>query len=204
MLKLYYAKGTAALPVHIALEEAGADYEVQLLDFGAKDHQQPEYLAINPKGRVPALVTDDGILTETPALLAYIGQRFAAANLIPQGQFDFARAQELNLYLCSTVHVAHAHRMRSARWSDDPAAHISMQAKVAQNMTECAAMIENTYLRGPWVMGDQYTVCDPYLLLVARWMKGDGVDESAFPKIREHRARMEARPAVQAVLKLHE
>ena len=204
MFTLYYAKGTAALPVHIALEEAGAAYDLHLLDFSIKDHQQPEYLDINPKGRVPALVTEDGVLTETPALLAYIGQMFAAANLIPNAPFEFAQAQEFNLYLAATVHVAHAHKMRGSRWSDDVSSHDAMRAKVAENMTECAALIENLYLQGPWVMGEQYTICDPYLFLVSRWLKGDGVDESAFPNILAHRARMEARPAVKAVLAHHD
>ena len=204
MLALYCAKGTAALPVHITLEEVGATYDLHVLEFAKKDQLQPSYLKINPKGRVPALVTDDGILTETPALLAYIGQSFLNANLIPSTVFGFAQAQEFNLYLAATVHVAHAHKLRGARWSDDASSLDAMRAKVAQNMTECAALIENRYLKGPWVMGDQYTVCDPYLFLVARWLKGDGVDESAFPKILAHRARMEARPAVQAVLKHHD
>ena len=204
MLTLYYAKGTAALPVHIALEEAGAEYDVRLLDFSKREHLEPEYLAINPKGRVPALVTEEGVLTEAAALLAYIGQRYTAAHLIPSTPFAFAQAQEFNLYLASTVHVAHAHRQRGARWSDDAASHIAMQAKVAENMTECARLIEGKYLRGPWLMGDQYTICDPYLFTVARWLKADGVDESAFPKIMAHRARMEARPAVRSVLKLHD
>lgn len=204
MLTLYYAKGTAALPVHIALEEAGADYDLNLLDFSKKEQTQPTYLGVNPKGRVPALATDDGILTEAAAILFYIGQTFDAANLLPSAPFDMARAQSFNMYVASTVHVAHAHRHRGARWADDAAAQASMTAKVAQNMTDCAELIETHYLQGPWVMGDQYTICDAYLFLVARWLKGDGVDESAFPNILAHRARMEARPAVQAVLKYHD
>lgn len=204
MLTLYYAKGTAALPVHIALEEAGAEYDLKLMDFATKDHLQPDYLDINPKGRVPALVTEDGILTEAAGLLAYIGQRFEAANLIPKTPFEFARAQEFNLYLASTVHVAHAHRHRGARWADSEAAFEAMRLKVPQNMTDCATLIENRYLKGPWVMGAQYTICDPYLFMVARWLKVDGVDETAFPNILAHRARMEARPAVQSVMKHHE
>ena len=105
MLTLYYGKGTAALAVHIALEEAGAEYEARVLVFSKKEHLQSEYLAINPKGRVPALVTQEGVLTEAAALLAYIGQCFAAANLIPSTPFGFAEAQEFNLYLASTVHI---------------------------------------------------------------------------------------------------
>lgn len=204
MLTLYYAKGTAALPVHIALEEVGAAYNLHLLDFASQEQLQPDYLEINPKGRVPALVMDDGVLTETPAILAYIGQTFSAANLIPTDPLEFARAQEFNLYLAATVHVAHAHKQRGLRWSDDAAAHEAMRAKVTQNMTECATLIETHYIKGPWVMGEQYTICDPYLFLVARWMKADDVDLSAFPKICALRDRIEARSAVQAVLKYHD
>ena len=76
MYKLYYAPGTCALASHIALEEAGADYKAERLDFKANQQQSPEYLKINAKGRVPALVTDKGVITETPAILAYVAQTF--------------------------------------------------------------------------------------------------------------------------------
>ena len=83
MLKLFYAVGTGALASHIALEEAGAEYDAVRLEFGTNDQRKPEYLAINPKGRVPALVTDDGVLTETPAILAFVAQSFPSAGLAP-------------------------------------------------------------------------------------------------------------------------
>jgi glutathione S-transferase len=86
MLKLFYATGTCALASHIALQEAGADYETVRLDFRSNDQRKPEYLAINPKGRVPALVTDRGILTETPAILVFVAQTFPQARLAPLGK----------------------------------------------------------------------------------------------------------------------
>ena len=92
MLKLFYATGTCALASHIALKEAGADYETVRLDFGSNDQRKPEYLAINPKGRVPALVADKGILTETPAILVFIAQTFPEAHLAPLDD-AFALAQ---------------------------------------------------------------------------------------------------------------
>lgn len=82
MLTLYYAKGTAALPVHIALEEAGAEYNLHLLDFATQEQLHPDYLEINPKGRVPALVMDNGVLTETPSILAYIGQTLDRKSVV--------------------------------------------------------------------------------------------------------------------------
>ena len=113
MLKLFFAANTCALASHIALEEAGAPYEAVRVDFRTNEQRKPEYLAINPKGRVPALATERGILTETPAILAFIAQSFPGARLAPlDDPYAFARVQAFNSYLCSTVHVAHAHRMR--------------------------------------------------------------------------------------------
>ena len=201
MLELFYAANTCALASHIALEEAGAAYSASRVDFRANEQREPAYLAINPKGRVPALVTDRGILTETPAILAFIAQSFPDARLAPLADpFEFARVQAFNSYLCSTVHVAHAHRMRGYRWADDPAAIAEMQRKVPTTVAECFGLIENTMIRGPWVMGGDYTICDPYLFTIAQWLELDGVDVRRFPKVADHRQRMADRPAVQRAL----
>jgi glutathione S-transferase len=200
MLKLYYAPGTCALATHIALEEAGASYETVRLDFGKNDQKSAAYLAVNPKARVPALVTGHGVLTETPALLAYVAHLFPAAQLVPTSPFDFARAQAFNSYLCSTVHVAHAHKGRGARWTDDAAAIESFKKKVPQTMADCFDLIERDMLAGPWVLGDTFSVCDAYLFTIARWLEGDSVDIARFPKVAAHFQHMMARPAVAHVL----
>ena len=201
MLKLLYAADTCSLASHIALEEAGAEYTTVRLDFRTNDQRKPEYLAINPKARVPALVTDDGVLTETPAILAFIAQSFPKARLaLLDNPYEFARVQAFNSYLCSTVHVAHAHRMRGYRWADDPAAIKEMQRKAPAAVGECFDLIEREMFKGPWVMGEAYTVCDPYLFTLAQWLEADGVDPARFPKIRDHRVRMSERPAVKKAL----
>jgi len=201
MMKLYFAKGTCALASHIALEEAGADYSTVRIDFATHQQRSPEYLAINPKARVPALVTDKGILTETPAMLAYIAQSYPKARLAPlDDPFGFAEVQAFNSYLCSTVHVAHAHRMRGTRWADDPGAIEAMKRKVPETMAACFDMIESKMFQGPWVMGESYTICDPYLFTIGQWLEGDGVDPSRFPKFRAHRERMSERAAVRKVV----
>ncbi len=201
MLKLYYVPDTCALASHIALGEAGADYETVRLDFRANDQRNPDYLAINPKGRVPALVTDSGALTETPAILAFVAQRFPQARLAPlDDPFAFARVQAFNSYLCSTVHVAHAHRMRGTRWADDPNAIAEMQRKAPEAVGDCFDLIEREMLEGPWVMGETYTICDPYLFTLAQWLEADGVDPARFPKVQDHRQRMAERPAVAKAL----
>src|ERR1700687_89969 len=112
MLKLYFTPHTCALASLIALEEAGAEFEIVPIDFATIEQRSAAYLRINPKGRVPSLLTPRGILTETPAILAYIAQSMPEAALAPlDDAFSFARVQEFNAYLCSTVHVAHAQRM---------------------------------------------------------------------------------------------
>src|ERR1700692_1794590 len=200
-MKLYYAAHTCALASHIALEDAGAEYSTVRIDFAANEQRSPEYLAINPKGRVPALVTVRGILTETPAMLAFIAQSFPQAPLAPlDDPFAFAEVQAFNSYLCATLHVAHAHRMRGYRWADDPAAIEAMKHKVPDSVAACYELIESKMLRGPWVMGDAYTICDPYLFTMAQWMEGDSIDPSRFPKVSDHRQRMSERAAVRKAI----
>jgi glutathione S-transferase len=201
MMTLYYAAHTCALATHIALQEAGADYTMVRIDFAANEQRSPAYLAINPKGRVPALVTERGILTETPAMLAFVAQSCPQANLAPlTDAFAFAQVQAFNSYLCSTVHVAHAHRMRGTRWADDPAAIAEMQRKVPQSVGACFDLIEEAMFRGPWVMGDSYTICDPYLFTLGQWLEADGVDPARLPKVIGHRHRMMERQAVRTAI----
>jgi glutathione S-transferase len=199
---LYHANGTCAQAVHIALLESGAPFELAWLDFEAQQQRQPEYLKVNPKGRVPALVTPRGLLTEVPALLTYVAQSVPGAGLAPlDDAFELARLQSFTSYLASTVHVAHAHRRRGSRWADEPEAIAAMQRKVAQNMVDCFDYIEREWLgSGPWLLGERYSVADPYLFTVGGWLEGDGVDVSRFPRLLAHRERMLARPAVQAAL----
>lgn len=201
MFTLFYAPGACSLASHIALEEAGAAYDLRRLDMRQGEQRSADYLAVNPKGRVPALATPRGVLTETPAILAFLAQSFPAAGLAPlDDPFAFAELQAFNSYLCSTVHVAHAHKLRGSRWADEPAALEAMKKKVPESMAACFAPIEDGLLRGPWVMGEAYSVADPYLFTLTRWLEGDGVPLASLPRVAEHHARMAERPAVQRAL----
>jgi glutathione S-transferase len=201
VLKLYYAADTCSLATHIVLEEAGADYSTVRIDFATSQQRSPDYLAVNPKARVPALVTDRGILTETPAMLVFVAQSFPAARLAPfDDPFAFAEVQAFNSYLCSSLHVAHAHRMRGHRWADDEAAIAAMQRKVPQSVGACYELIERDLLKGPWVMGEHYTICDPYLFTLAQWLEQDGVDPARIPRVIDHRRRVSERAAVRKAI----
>ena len=203
MLTLYYAPHTCALATHIVLEEVGAEYAGKRIDFATNQQRSPEYLEVNPKGRVPALVTDRGILTETPAMLVYVAQSFPKTDLAPMDDpFLFAEIQSFNSWLCSHLHVAHAHRMRGYRWvdADDVSSIAAMQRKVPQSVGESFAMVEREMLKGAWMMGERYTICDPYLFTLAQWLEADGVDPATIPRVIDHRRRMAERMTVKKAI----
>jgi glutathione S-transferase len=184
----------------IALEEAQADYELVVMSTKDGDQRTPEYLKINPKGRVPSLVTPQGVLTETPAILSYIPETHPDAGLLPEDAWARAQAHAFNSYLCSTVHVAHAHKHRGYRWTDDVAAHAAMTAAVPKNEIACFRLIEDEMFKGPWVLGDRFSVCDAYLFTLFGWLPGDGVDTAQFEALADHSRRVAERPAVRKVL----
>lgn len=201
MFTLYYAPHTCALASHIVLEEVGAAFTLKRLDIDNGEHRAPDYLAINPKGRVPALVAAGGILTETPAMLAFLAQSHPEARLAPlDDPLAFAQLQAFASYLCSTLHVAHAHRMRGHRWADDEAAIAAMQRKVPDSVGASYDLIERHLFKGPWVMGEAYSFADPYLFTLAQWLEADGVIPARIPRVMDHRRRMSERPAVQKAL----
>ena len=203
MLTLYYAPNTCSLAPYIALEEAGANFTPYRMNFSAGEQNGAAYKKLNPKSRVPALATEHGVLSENVAILTYIAQSFPAANLAPADLFQLAQMQAFNAYLSSTVHVAHAHRPRGSRWSDDPAVIENLKIKVPQNMSDCFTIIENDLLMGPWVMGEQFTAADCYLFTISNWLEADGVDINNFPKTLAHRKAMMARPAVARAVAAH-
>jgi len=198
-MQLYYAPGTISIAVAIALKEAGIEHETIKVDFAKNEQASSGYAQINPKGRVPALVVDGGILTETGALLEYVADQAPQANLRPTDPVMAARMREVMFYLASTMHVAHAHKLRGHRWADKPASHKDMTAKVPQTMSDCCAYISAKGLRGPFVLGDEVSLTDCYLYVVCTWLAGDGVTLDGFPKIKAFMAAMEQRDSVRAV-----
>lgn len=197
---LHVARGTIAMCVHAALEEAGVAHELAWVDFKAGAQGGADYLAVNPKGRVPALETDAGVLTEAAAILEWIAAT-AAPHLMPTDPWQAARARETMLYLASTVHVAHAHKGRGRRWTDDEAGLEAMRAKVPGNIAASADILE-ARMEGDWVV-EEFSVVDLAQWNVVRWFPGDGVPLDGYPLLAAHQARVAARPAVAKVIGLH-
>ena len=198
MLQLYYAPNTISIVAALALNEGGVHYEPILVDFASGAQTKAPYLEVNPKARVPALVTSGGILTETGAILDYIADAMVPA-LRPADPWHAAKMREVMYYLASTMHVNHAHKMRGSRWATQASSFEDMAAKVPQTMTDSCTYIE-TLMEGPLLFGAEITLADVYLYVISHWLEGDGVDLANFPKLTAFRQAMGARPSVQKAL----
>lgn len=203
MLRFYFSKGSSAVAAHILLEEVGAEYQAVEVSIQDGAHRRPEFLTINPKARIPALDTQDGVLTENPAILEYIAAAHPASECLPAGIFAQAKARELCAYLASTAHVAFAHLRRGGRWADSDAALTDMRARVPGNLADCAAHLETNLALGPWALGQGFTYCDPYLFQFVRWLKGAGVAVQDYPRLSTHLGAMLERESVRRVLDVH-
>ena len=200
-MQLFFAKGTISIAVAIALEEAGLPYDPVKVDFATAEQTKPDYLALNPKGRVPLLITDAGAsLTETGAILDYIAAIAPNAALVPQNPEMAAHMRSVMYYLASTMHVNHAHKGRGHRWANEASSHADMTAKVPETMSQSASFIEANAFKGPFVTGNSLTIADPYLFVVCNWLAGDGVVVSDFPKIETFLSDMRKRASLQAVI----
>ena len=200
MYQLFFSPGACSLASHITLREAGLPFELKRLKFAEGQQRSPDYLKVNPKGRVPALVTPEGTITETPAILFYIAQIAPDKKLAPlENPFELARLQAFNSFIASTVHVAHAHGPRGSRWASEPTSLEDMRRKVPETMRECFSLIEQD-LTGDFVMGETFTIADPYLFTMSSWLKGDAVEIAEFPRVKAHFERMQARDAVREAL----
>ncbi|MDW3224122.1 MAG: glutathione S-transferase family protein [Paracoccaceae bacterium] len=200
-MRLYYAPRTISIAVVIALEEAGLPYDPIRVDFASAEQTKPAYLALNPKGRVPTLETDDGVLlTETGAILEYVAGLAPDAELVPADPVQAAQMRSVMYFLAATMHVNHAHKMRGHRWADQQSSFDDMTAKVAQTMTESARFFTNECLSGDFVLGDQLSVADAHAYMLCSWLEGDGVVLDGFPEIEAYMARMKARASVQSAI----
>lgn len=202
MTTLYYAPGACSLAAHIALEETGAPFETVRLDLARGDQRAPEYLAVNERGRVPALVEDGWVLTENTAILRHIARIHPQAGLWPEAPRDRARADEWLAWMATNHHIAYAHVRRAERYTTDEDAYPAIQAKGADTCGDLFTMTDVRLADGGWALGERYSVVDPYLLLFWNWGRGPalGFDMAErFPHWTAHARAMAQRPAVQAV-----
>jgi glutathione S-transferase len=200
MLKLYYSPGACSLVPHIALEEAGVEYTALCIPIADGGHLTPEYLAINPHARLPALETEQGVITENIAVLNFIADRFGAPGSVPRGDaYAAARCNELLGWFSSSVHIAFAQVWRGARFTDDqalwPALEAGGRTVLARQFEEIDALCTEE-----WLVPTGYTAADGYALTFLRWARRIGFDIGRYPRWSALAARVLERPAVQRAL----
>lgn len=199
MLKLYYAPGACSTASHIGLEESGADYESQALSFADSEQRQPAYLKINPRGRVPALVIDEGTIVENTAILDYVASKYAP-RLMPSDPVKRARAISLMAWFSNNVHPAFTHIGRPERFADDPTIFDKLKEKGRSNFWAALLEIDRIIGQQQWVLGDQFSVVDGYAIVFYGWGKRIGLPVDELKNYTAWKDRMLARPAVRRVL----
>ncbi len=201
MINLYYSPGACSLASHIVLEETGTPFEAKRVTIANGEHLLPEYLAINPRGRVPALTEGEFVLTESPAILAWLGHRFPEARLLDVGDpARLGRTLQLLSFFSSSVHIAFAQIWRAARFAAGDAGRDEVIAAGRLAVEGYLAELEALAGDGGWIVGGRYSIADPYLLVFYRWGGRIGADMTAYPGWSRHKDAMLARPAVQRAL----
>ena len=199
---LYYAPTACSLAVHAALEEAGLPFEPRAIDFAAGEQTSPDYLKVNPRGRVPALVVDGQVVTEVPALLTYVAGLSPEAGLVPPpGTLAHARCFEWLGFLSSTLHVAYAQYRRPQRFLAEESACREQLAAEGRDIT-IALYREVEQRLGPgWAAGQSRSIADLYLLPVHFWAWRLDLDMAAeCPKWTALVRRLAERPGVKRAL----
>lgn len=197
MFKLYISPGACATASHIALEEAGADYQTQVVDLKSGQQRTPEYLAVNPAGVTPALETDHGVITQNAAIMALVAQTHPDRKLAPTEPYALAAFNAFNGFLASSLHPA----IGKVLFSRPPLEGEAKDQAIEMALSKCQ-LVEDHYLKGDYVLGDTFSLADGYLVVFERWARQAGLlDASRFPRLNAHLDRIQARPAVQAVLK---
>lgn len=201
MYHLYYSPGACSLAVHITLEEIGADVQLTRVLVPTAETTQPTYLAINPKGRVPALAVGGELLTEVPAILSYLALTHPDANLLPTEPLAHARTLEWLAWLASEVHPAFGQVWRPARSVSATELHAHVQARGRENVADRFADIEARLAKADgFAVGRQLTIADPYLFVFYQWGRMEGFAMATYPAFSAHAARVGARPATQRAL----
>jgi glutathione S-transferase len=183
MLTLYLSPGSSSMAPHIAVHEIGVDFESRWISFAKREQHAPEYLALNPEGKVPTLLVDGRPLTEVAAILYYLAKRFPKAGLFPEGDLEReAQIVSWMSFIASTIHPAR--RIGVERWK------------------EVFGIAEQRLGRQKWAVGG-YSIADIHLFrLYWRFVDSLRPAPADFPGLSAHYDRMMARPAVQRVLEV--
>lgn len=203
-LTLFTSPRACSGACHIALEESGLDYDIELVKIREGQHLTEEYLRINPWGKIPALRIDDEVLTEAQAILSYIGDT-SANNLLPRNDaLARARAHEWMNFLTATVHIAFRPLFKPQYLIGDENLYPKLREVGIPNLKNTLLEVDRRLENRDWALGDSYSVVDPYLLVFWIWSQRDDVvpHVADMPNWRAHAERIFNRPATWRCLNI--
>lgn len=198
-MKLYFAPGACSLGIHILLEEIGKPYDAQAVNLRAGDQKKPEFVALNPKSKVPTLVRDDGsVLTEFPAIAYWLARTNPQAKLLPEDAEGQARALEATDYAVSTVHMQGFSRLFGpANFGPSEADADKVRARGKEIIEGAFSKLDKALAGRDYVLGSNFSVADAATFYVENW--AGNFDITLPPHVAAHYARVKARPSVKRV-----
>lgn len=201
MMTLYYSPYACSMASHVALEEAGATFQAKQVNIFTGEQFKPDYRAINPRSKVPALRFDDGrVLLETTAILGWVGNAYSDGDLLGSEPLDRARTIATCAWLSGTVHSTFKHFIHPEHLTPDAATHAAIKAQAKESywahLQEIDAMLSNQ----PWIMGERFTLADPYALVFFPWGRELGLPITELANLASMKNRLIARPAARRAL----
>lgn len=206
MYKIYWTRNTGAFAPQAVLEEAGVPYEIIPIDTGKREHKQPAYLKINPQGRVPALaLPDGGVMTESAAMVLYLGDRHGAGRLAPTiDDPDRPRFLRWLFFMASNIYESDLRTYYPARYSTDEAAAPGIKAAGLRDMEALWDLVEAALDPGPYLLGERGSLLEPYMLMLASWHPDMDELLSRRPRLKRACDLTLARPAIAKVWAQHQ
>lgn len=201
MLTLYYCPYACSMASHVALEEAGATFDTNKVNIFTGEQHKPEFKAINPRGKVPALRFDDGrVLLETTAILGWVGATFAESRLLGADPLDCARTIATCAWLSGTVHPTFKQYIHPEDYVTDTEAHPAVKAQARNLYWKYLREIDALLADRPWMMGEEFTLADPYALVFYPWGRELNLPIHELTHIAAMKDRLIARPAARRAL----
>jgi glutathione S-transferase len=200
--KLYVAPKTCARVATIALEEIGVPFETELIRFPDKQQKSPAYLAVNPKGKVPALVVDGTVITENVSILSWLNETYPDAQLLPKTNSSFEHYLQMAdiSFVSGTVHPFVTRIAMPSKFAKSEDAIAEVKQAAIEEVRPYAKLIDDRYSRGTWWHGDQWSIMDAYIFWAWTRMVGEGFPEEEYSNVVDLCKRIQERPSVQRAM----
>ena len=202
MLQLHYYPSNASMAPHMLLEELGLPYELKLVDRAQNAHKSPQYLKLNPNGKIPVLVDGELVLYETAAICLHLADTHPDAGLAPPlGSPSRAHFYKWLVWLTNTLQPALMLHFYPERWADDESARAHLKSHAEAGIGAMLDQLDAELARHgqPWLLGERFSAVDPYVLMLCRWTRGLARPARALPQLGPYLQRVLARPATRRV-----